>query len=330
MGHGQERVQHIGADDDHVKHGRGLDRIHHRPPEAGQIDAARGKTQDDDQPGADGRGLDRGEGAGIDAADGNHDHADQRHRLAQPGQFFAQRHLRAARTCRRIQRRNDGDGGNEQHHQQKAGQDAGHEQAADGLLGQDGIDDKAGRGRDQKAKRAPRRHRAGGQRVAVTQPLHFRQGDLADGDGSRHRRPRDRRKQRAADHRGRGKPAPKASDPCECRVIKAARKPRLRGHVAQQDEHRHDDQRIVRDRAIAFGQQDRARRAAAFKEIKPAIADRQHRECDRGAQHHEAEQERNPDQPDNRGGHCGPSRRIWISCAASTSTLSAMPAAIIA
>lgn len=35
----------------------------------------------------------------------------------------------------------------EQQAQQQAGQDAGHEQPANGLLGQDGVKDEAGRGR---------------------------------------------------------------------------------------------------------------------------------------------------------------------------------------
>ncbi|MCU0889726.1 MAG: hypothetical protein MUC64_17280, partial [Rubritepida sp.] len=107
--------------------------------------------------------------------------------------------------------RRDPDHRREAQRDDEAGQDAGHEHLADRDLGQHAIDDHEQGWRDQHAKDAAARHRAGREAHRVAVPHHLRHRDLREhrgrgdrdaGDGGEHRVGADRCHAEPAAHAG--------------------------------------------------------------------------------------------------------------------------------
>ena len=77
-------------------------------------------------------------------------------------------------------------------HREHAGNDAGDEQLADVLLGDDAVDRQHGGRRQHGAERAAGRDHAGGKRLRIAEAAHFRIGHRREGRRRRHRRAADR------------------------------------------------------------------------------------------------------------------------------------------
>ena len=88
-----------------------------------------------------------------------------------------------------------------------AGHDAGDEQLADVLLGDDAVDGEHGGRRQHGAERAAGRDHAGGEGLRIVVAAHLRVGDGGEGGGGRHRRAGDGREAAAGHDGGDAEPA---------------------------------------------------------------------------------------------------------------------------
>ena len=209
-----------------------------RPPRAGR---------DEREAGADSGRLDGGEDAGVDAADGHDDDAQDPGGARGGPQALPPRHGRAGvGRLVRVAADDDPDREHEEQRERDPGHDSGHEQAADALLGDDAVDDESRGGRDEDAERAAGGDGAGRQRVVVAEPPHLGQRHAAHRERGGQRRAGKRRESGAGDDRRGRETAPDAAEPTVGRAVQVLTHPGDHGQVPHQHEQRQDGEGIAR------------------------------------------------------------------------------------
>ncbi len=195
------------------------------------------------------------------------------------------------------------DGDHVHGHRQQAGNDAGDEQLADVLLGDDAVDREHGRGRQHRAQRAAGRDHAGGEGLRIAEAAHFRIGHRRERRSRRHRRAADRGKAAAGRDGGDAEPAAQMPDKSVGGAEQVAAHAGIADEGAHQQEHRDHAERIVGDRAHR-GLADQFQRRRAADEIAEAgNADEAHRHADRHAQQHQRKQRDESQDGDGIGTH---------------------------
>ena len=111
------------------------------------------------------------------------------------------------------------DGADEQGGQQDPGQNAGHKELADGLLGLDAVDDQDHAGRDEDTQRAPGSHGAIRQGWRIVVFFHFRQRHRSHGCGGSHAVPANGCETTAADDRPYGKAPGQTPEPFVTHIV---------------------------------------------------------------------------------------------------------------
>ena len=201
----------------------------------------------------------------------------------------------------------------DRHHVHRGGeharQDAGDEQLADVLLGDDAVDREHGGRRQHGAERAAGGDHAGRERLRIAVAPHLRIGD-----GRERRRGRDRRAgDRGEAAAGRDGGDAESAAPMAEKGVGGAEQ--LAAHAgvgderAHQQEHRDDAERVVGHRPHRGVADDLERRPAADEIGEAADADEAHRHADRHAQQHQREQH---DEADD-GDRVGAQRRVHHS-----------------
>ncbi len=159
------------------------------------------------------------------------------------------------------QARNDGDHDRVEDHRQQARHHPGREELGDVDLGHDPVEHQDHRGRDHDAQRAPRRDEAGGDPGLVAGAAHLGQCHLRHRGGRGHRRTVDGREAAASRHRGQRQAAAAVVQPGAAGREQLGTHARMGREGAHQDEHRDDDEVVVRQhRQRHVGQQVQARR----------------------------------------------------------------------
>ena len=143
--------------------------------------------------------------------------------------------------------------------EEQARQDAGEQQPADRLLGQQAVDDECGARRNQDAERAAGGDHAGGEPVAVVVAAHLGQADLAHGHRRGDARSRHGGKARAGEDGGVREPAAHMADPGIGGGIEVARHPGHRSEIAHQHEQRDDGEIVDRRILVGIGAERRER-----------------------------------------------------------------------
>jgi hypothetical protein len=217
----------------------------------------------------------------------------------------------------------------EQRQQQQAGKDAGKEQPADRLFGENRVDDKAGRGRNQDTQRAARSDDAGRELGVIVEAVHLGERHLAHGQGRRNGRARKRGEAAAADHRRRGEAAPNLPDDGVGGIVELAAHAGDRGDIAHQDEEGNDD-KLGRG---GEGERFRCKQAGRGLEIPERgdakEPDHEHREGDRHPDDQENKERCQADQADNGIAHAGASSlRTSPMPAASSMARNSIPNAV--
>ena len=186
---------------------------------------------------------------------------------------------------------------------QKARNDAGNEQLADILLGDDPVDGKHGRRRQHSAERAAGGDHAGCETLGIAEATHLRIGDG--------RKRRSRGDRRTAD----GGKAAAGCDGCDAKSAAQMADERIGGakqlaaHAGvghertHQQEHRYDAEGVVGDGAHRCLPDQLERRRAAVEVGKARYADEAHRHADRHAQQHQREQRKETDDGNGIGAH---------------------------
>ena len=153
---------------------RAQDLPRHLPPH----DADRGRNDD-----AEGGGFGRGGNAAVDGADHPGDQQRQRPDAQQDVELLPQRGLRIdGRREARIQLAADHNHRGVDDRSQQTGNEAGEEQLADRLAGEDAVDDHQHTWRNQRAKSSGAGDGSRGQALVIAGAQHFRHRDPAHGD----------------------------------------------------------------------------------------------------------------------------------------------------
>ena len=173
---------------------------------------------------------------------------------------------------------------------EQAGNDAGDEQLADVLLGDDAVDREHGRRRQHGAERAAGGDDAGSKRLRIVVAPHFRIGDGGESRGGGDRRARDRGKAGAGRDGGDAQPALEMAEEGIGGAEQFAAHAGIGHERAHQQEHRDDAEGVIGHRAHR-GQADAFQRRGAADDVgKAGDADEPHRHADRHAQQHQREQ----------------------------------------
>ena len=181
--------------------------------------------------------------------------------------------------------------------------DAGDEQLADVLLGDQAVDREHRRGRDHDAERAAGRDHAGREALRIAEAAHLRIGDLGEGRGGRDRGAADRREAAAGRDRRDAEPAAQMAEERIGGAEQLAAHARGGGERAHQQEQRHHGEIEVGHRAHRGVADDLQRRQAGGEIAEAGDADEAHRHADRHAQQHQDEQADEPDDRDGVGAH---------------------------
>ena len=131
----------------------------------------------------------------------------------------------------------------------KPGNDAGDEQLADVLLGDDAVDREHGRRRQHGAERAAGGDHAGGEGLRIVVAAHLRIGDGRERGGGRHRRAGNRGKAGAGGDGGDAEAAAEMADESVGGPEQLAAHAGVRHERAHQQEHRDDAEGVVGHRA---------------------------------------------------------------------------------
>ena len=241
--------------------------------------------------GADAAGLGRRKARQERQAVKPADHEDeQQHRrpdVLQARKALAPGGLLTRRQEARTKPADQRDGQHVHGHREDAGNDAGDEQLADVLLGDDAVDREHGRRRQHGAQRAAGRDHAGGKGLRIAEAAHFRIGDRRERRGGRDRRAADRGKAAAGRDRGNAEPAAQMADKAVGGAKQFAAHPGIADQRAHQQEHRNHAERIVGHGAHR-GLADQLQRRREAREIAEATdADEAHRHAYGHAQQHQ-------------------------------------------
>ena len=201
------------------------------------------------------------------------------------------------------------DGDHVHGHRQQAGNDAGDEQLADVLLGDDAVDREHGRRRQHGAQRAAGRDHAGGEGLRIAEAAHFRIGHGRKRRGGRHRRAADRGKAAAGRDGGDAQPAAQMADKAVGGAEQFAAHAGIADEGAHQQEHRDHAEGVVGHRAHRGLADQLQRRRAADQIAEAGDADEAHRHADRHAQQHQREQRDEAEDGDGVGAHARLLRR---------------------
>ena len=220
------------------------------------------------------------------------------------------------------------DGGDIHADRDDAGDDAGDEQLADVLLGDQPVDREHGGRRDHDAERAAGGDHAGGEALRIAELAHLRIGHLGEGGGGGDRGAADGGEAAAGSD---GRDAETAAQMAEKGIGGAeqfAAHAGGRGEGAHQQEQRDDGEFGVGGGADRRLRQDLQGRPDVADHVAEAEhADRAHGDADRHAQQHQREQRDEPGDGDGvgvhgytlvRAGHCAHSP-LCASCGASFS-----------
>ncbi len=131
--------------------------------------------------------------------------------------------------------------GHEQGGQKNTGQQSGEEQAADGCLGGNAVDDHGDARRDQDAERAAGGDGTGGDFIGIAALGHLGDAHLADGRAGRRRRTGERREDGTGAEIGENEPAGHAVEPAVQPFVQIPAGRRRGYGAAHQDEHRDRD-----------------------------------------------------------------------------------------
>ena len=153
------------------------------------------------------------------------------------------------------------------HHVHRRGEqarnDAGDEELADVLLGDDAVDREHRRRRQHGAERTAGGNHAGGEGLRIVVAAHLRIGDGRERRGGRHRRAGNRGKAGAGGDGGDAEPAPEMSDEGIGGAEQFAAHAGIRHERAHEQEHRDDAEGVVGHRAHRGVADDLQRRSAA-------------------------------------------------------------------
>ena len=197
----------------------------------------------------------------------------------------------------------DDDGEHVHRRRQQSRNDAGDEQFADVLLGDDAVDGEHRRRRQHGAERAAGGDHPGGERLRIAVAAHFRIGDGGEGGGGRHRRARDRGKAGAGRHGGDAQPALEMPDERIGGAEQLAAHAGVGHEGAHQQKHRNDAEGVIGHRAHRGVADDFQRRLAVDEIGEAAHADEAHRHAHRHAQQHQREQHDKAEDGDQVGAH---------------------------
>ena len=203
----------------------------------------------------------------------------------------------------RPQPADDDDGQHVHRRGQQSRNDAGDEQLADVLLGDDAVDGEHRRRRQHGAERAAGGDHPGGERLRIVVAAHFRIGDGGEGRGGRHRRARDRGKAGAGRDGGDAEPALEMADEGIGGAEQLAAHAGVGHERAHQQKHRNDAEGVIGHRAHRGVADDFQRRLAADEIGEAGHADEAHRHADRHAQQHQREQHDKAENGDQVGAH---------------------------
>ena len=190
-------------------------------------------------------------------------------------------------------------------HGDDAGQDRGHEQLADRLLGQDGIDHQRHGRRDHDAQGAAGGQRTRGQRAGIAIALEFGQRHLAHGRRRCQGRTADRPEAGAGAYRRHRDAALAVPDEGADEPEQGTAQAAMGGELAHQQEQRNHHQVVVGKPGIGEILQrveQRAGFAAGQIEVS-AAAGHEHGDADRHAQHQQHQQETENHEADLRPAH---------------------------
>jgi hypothetical protein len=149
---------------------------------------------------AEGGGLGRRRPAAIDRADDEGDEQHYRYQAPRRVDLLAEGKAGVGRWCLvTVEKRPNDHVAHEKDDQQQPRKYPGDEEAGDGDLGLDAVDDEDDRGRDQEPQRARPGKRPDRHALVIAAFGKLRQGHLADGHGGCRRRPRDGGEDAAAD-----------------------------------------------------------------------------------------------------------------------------------
>ena len=217
--------------------------------------------------------------------------------------FSLQRRALAGRQEAGPRVSDDRDGDHVHRDGEDAGQDAGDEQLADVLLGDQAVDREHGGGRDHDAERAAGRDHAGRERLRIAEAPHLGIRHLGEGRGGRDRGAADRREAAAGRDGGNAEPAAQMAEEGIGGAEQLAAHARGGGERAHQQEQRDHREVEVGHRAHRGVAHDLQRRPAGGEVGKAGHADEAHRHADRHAQQHQHEQGDEADDRDRVGAH---------------------------
>jgi len=167
------------------------------------------------------------------------------------------------------------------------------EQFCDVLLGQDRVNHKHHRGRNENAERAARSKCRCRKPAGVSVFAQLWQGHTAHRGGCRKRRAADRAEPGAGPDRGHGNPAFAMAQKALCRLEQGLAHPAQRCEMAHEQEHRNNRQRVIRERCVGFRFQPRKRQARVpGHDHKPDEPPQKHRQTNRHAQEDQRQQGR--------------------------------------
>ena len=217
----------------------------------------------------------------------------QHHRpdVAQRADALAPAGALAGRQKIRPHQPDDVDGDDVHRHREQAGHDAGDEQFADVLLGDQAVDREHRGRRDHDAERAAGRDHAGGEALRIAVFAHLRIGDLGEGGGGGDRGAADRREAAAGGDGGDAEPAAEMAEEGVGGAEQLAAHAGGRGERAHQQKQRDDGEFGVgggADRRLR--QQLERRPIVAGQKAKAGDADQAHGDADRHTQQHQREQ----------------------------------------
>ena len=196
-------------------------------------------------------------------------------------------------------------------HRDEARHHRGHEQFADRLLGEDGVDDQRDRGRDHDAQRAARCKSSGGQAPGIAVTAQLGQRDLSHGRGRGERRAADRAEAGAGADCGHRHAAAAMTEKRADEAEQAAAQAAMRGELTHQQEQRDDYQVVVREPRVGQilqGIEQREHLSRGEVEIA-ACADAEHRDADRHTHDQQRHQDAEHAEADADPGHRLPSTR---------------------
>ncbi len=246
-------------------------------------------------------GFGRREQAAIEPADDKDEQQQHRPDVAQSGKALLPGVARRGGQEIRPQPPDDDDGEYVHRSGKQSRNDAGDEQLADVLLGDDAVDRKHGGRRQHGAERAAGRDHAGGERLRISVAAHLRIGDRSEGGGGSDRGARDGGKA------GTGRDGRDAEPAAEMTGERIGGAEQFAAHAgigyerAHQQKHGNDAEGVIGHRPHRGMTDDLQRRLAADEIGKAAHAHEAHGHADRHAHQHQAEEDEKSDYGDEVG-----------------------------